>query len=338
MEASIYTDLRPAPGVPFSAHYEQVIREVRLAERLGYRGVWTTEQHGVDDGYLPAQLPVLAAFARETSRLRLCTGVILLPLAQPRRVVEEACVVDVLSGGRLTLGVGAGNYPHEFRAFGVSRERRGRILEEAISFIKPGLSGDPLPDGLPVNVRPIQQPIPLVIGGLAERAIDRAVRLGDGHYGYSFVDPEDELPRFWRERIAPALERHGRTPEGFRLAAATVVWASDDFEREWMDTVGPAFLYQQRKYAEWDAGGPRAEGYLADDPDLGRLMRRMLIGRPAEIADRLAELHARFPLHELVFWPRLPGVPHRMAVEHLERFAAEVLPRLNAAIAGAGAP
>src|SRR6476659_2459169 len=137
MDLSLYTDLRPAPGAPFARHYEEVIDEIRLADRLGFHQVWTTEQHGVDDGYLPAQLPALAAFARETERIRLGTG-----------------VIHVLSGGRRTLGVAAGNYPDEFRAFGVARERRGRILEEGIRFLKPGLDGGTLPDGLPVNVPP----------------------------------------------------------------------------------------------------------------------------------------------------------------------------------------
>src|SRR5262252_5579006 len=108
-QLSIYMDFRARPGVPpQAADFEDGIMLVRAAERLGFFHVWTTEQHGVDDGYLPAQLPMLAALARETSRIRLGTAVILLPLTHPRRVVEEACVVDVLSGGRLTLGLGAG--------------------------------------------------------------------------------------------------------------------------------------------------------------------------------------------------------------------------------------
>ncbi len=334
LAASIYTDFRPGPGRPFADHYAEAIEDVRLSERLGFHCVWTTEQHGVDDGYLPAQLPMLAALARETSTIRLGAGVILLPLAQPRRVVEEACVVDVLSGGRLTLGVGAGAYPHEFRAFGVPRERRGRLLEEAIAFIKQGLAGDDLPDGLPVNVPPIQRPIPLVVGGLAERAIDRAVRLADGHFSYEFSAPERVLPRLWEERLGPALKRHGRTPGSFRLIAATIVWASDAFEREWLDVVGPAFQYQQRRYAEWDAGRTRAEGYSQGSVDLRKPMRDLLVGRPDEVAGRLAELARRFPLDELVFWYRLPGVPASLAREHLERFAGEVLPAVNRALAG----
>src|SRR6266498_1598400 len=77
VDFSLYTDMRPAPGSDVRRHYQEVVEEIRLADRLGFHGVWTTEQHGVDDGYLPAQLPALAAFAQRTSRLRLGTGVIL---------------------------------------------------------------------------------------------------------------------------------------------------------------------------------------------------------------------------------------------------------------------
>lgn len=330
MDLAIYTDFRASPGRNHQRHYEEVITEVREADRLGFGTVWTSEQHGVDDGYLPAQLPVLAALARETTTIRLGSGVILLPLAQPRRVVEEACIVDVLSNGRLDLGVGAGSYPHEFRAFGVDRTRRGAILEDAIGFIRPGLRGEPLADGLPVNVPPVQRPIPLIVGGMAERAIDRAVRLGEGWFGYAYDDIESSLVACWDTRVRPALERHGRDPGTFRIVVAVTLWASDDADREWRDVVGPAFLYQQRQYAAWDAGTQRADGYLGAHTDLDALRRRVLVGRPGEIAERLAALAARVPIDEVVFWARLPGVPAEMAIAHLRTIAADVAPALRA--------
>jgi alkanesulfonate monooxygenase SsuD/methylene tetrahydromethanopterin reductase-like flavin-dependent oxidoreductase (luciferase family) len=181
-------------------------------------------------------------------------------------------------------------------------------------------------------VPPVQRPIPLVVGGLAEPAIDRSARLADGHFAYAFLDPEQEFARLWNDRLRPALERHGRDVDAFRFSAAVVLWASDDAEREWRETVGPAFLYQQRKYAEWDAGEERAEGYLEGDPeltDLDAVRERMLVGTPESIAERLAALHDASRLDELVFWARLPGVPHDMAAAHLERLAERVLPVLR---------
>jgi alkanesulfonate monooxygenase SsuD/methylene tetrahydromethanopterin reductase-like flavin-dependent oxidoreductase (luciferase family) len=211
VDLSLYLDLRTRPGtLPTAADYDQSVQLVQAADRLGFRAVWTTEQHGVDDGYLPAQFPVLAAFARETERLRLGTGVILLPLTHPRRVLEEACVVDVISNGRLTLGLGAGNYPNEFRIFGVPMAERSRLMDEGVAFIRAGLSGGRLPDGSWVNVPPVQRPIPMVLGGLVRPAIDRAARLADGHFAYSFSNPETHLPRDVR-RSDSARARPPRT-------------------------------------------------------------------------------------------------------------------------------
>lgn len=325
---SVYLDFRSRPGEPpTAADYDDGVRLVQAAERLGFAHVWTTEQHGVDDGYLPAQLPMLAALARETSTIRLGTAVILLPLTHPRRILEEACVVDVLSHGRLTLGLGAGNYPNEFRIFGADPRDRRHAMDEGVAFIKSGLSGGVLPDGSPVNVPPVQRPIPLVLGGLLRGPADRAARLADGHFAYSYLDPEQELTRFYRETMRPALERNGRE-QGFRLIFASVIWASDDAEREWRETVGPAFIYQQRKYAEWEEGMSSAGGYAFSD-NVDDLRRRLLIGRPSQIAERLLALREAYPFDEVVVWVRLPGVPVGMAHAHLETLAGEVAPALS---------
>jgi alkanesulfonate monooxygenase SsuD/methylene tetrahydromethanopterin reductase-like flavin-dependent oxidoreductase (luciferase family) len=255
-------------------------------------------------------------------------GVILLPLTHPRRVVEEACVVDVLSGGRLTLGLGAGNYPNEFRLFGVPMSERRRLMDEGVAFVRAGLSGGVLPDGSCVNVPPVQRPVPLVLGGLVRAAIDRAARLADGHFAYAYLDPERDLPKLYSETIAPALERHDRTGDAFRLVFASSLWASDHANREWRDVVGPAFLYQQAKYLEWEGQVPTAGGY-APSRDLDELRRRMLVGRPAEIAERLLAIHEGYPYDEVVFWVRLPGLPVAMAIDHLEGLAEAVMPSLQ---------
>ncbi len=329
MRFGMLTDMRSAPGqAPTAAHYDREIELVREAERLGFSCVWTTEQHGVDDGYLPTQLPVLAALARETSTIRVGSGVILLPLTQFRRVVEEATVVDVLSGGRLTVGVGAGHHPHEFEAFGVELADRARLMEEGITFLRAGLAGEAPPDGLPVNVKPAQERVPLVVGGVARPAIERAVRLGDGHFAYSYVDPDTALPEQWRTRIAPAMEANGKTREDFQLIFTSIVWPSEDFEAEWRDHVFPAFLYQQQRYAEWAGSVELPEGLLGSAADAERLRRSMLIGTPEEIAQRLSAIRAVYPFDEVVIWPRLPGVPHELGERCLRTFAEQVAPAI----------
>ena len=270
---------------------------------------------------------MLAALARETSRIRLGTAVILLPLTHPRRVVEEACLVDVLSQGRLTLGLGAGNYPNEFRVFGADLAERARAMDEGVAFIKAGLSGGLLPDGAWVNVPPVQRPIPLVLGGMRQPPVERAARHADGHFAYAYLAPERELPRLYREVIRPALDRHGRGPEDFRLIFATVLWASEDAAGSGRRRSAPRSPTSSASTRSGRAALPRR----AATPSRMIWMTcawQMLIGLPGEVAERLLALRQAYPFDEVVIWPRLPGVPLGMAQAHLEALAAEVAPAL----------
>jgi len=331
---STITDMRPAPGtVPTPAHYDGHVRLVQVAEELGYRTAWVSEQHGMDDGYLPSPLLALSAFARETTTIRLGTGIVILPFTQLRRLAQDAGVLDVLSGGRLTLGVGSGVHPHEFRIYERRLEDRGPAMEEGLAFLRTAFATGraPQPDGLPLPVPPVQRPLPLIVGGLVRPALDRAARLADGHFGFGFYDPEEDLTRLYGNVIAPAMERHGRDASDFQLIASTMVWASEDWEREWRDHVGPAFQYQQRRYAEW-AGGDDADlpaFVTASSWDLEEVRARLMVGPPAEVAERLSAIHAGYPFDEFVVWPTLPGVPHELAEQFVRTFATEVAPAIG---------
>ena len=124
---------RPAAGTRSSSR-----RSVWWTSCLSGRSA-RTEQHGVDDGYLPSQLTLIAGLGTVTSRVRFRTNALLLPLYSWRRVVEEAIVADLLSGGRVDLGVAVGNYAREFELFGADITKRGELMEAALPFIRMGL-------------------------------------------------------------------------------------------------------------------------------------------------------------------------------------------------------
>jgi alkanesulfonate monooxygenase SsuD/methylene tetrahydromethanopterin reductase-like flavin-dependent oxidoreductase (luciferase family) len=110
--------------------YEYQIEVVELLEELGFDGIWAAEHHFRDYGVIPNIFNLLSNLAARTEKLRLGTGIVVLPLHNPIHVAEEAAMVDLLSGGRLEMGIGRGYQSIEFESFGLDlSEARDRFNE-----------------------------------------------------------------------------------------------------------------------------------------------------------------------------------------------------------------
>src|SRR5438128_8964037 len=111
-------------------YYKEALEEVTRAEELGVDSVWMEEHHSVMNHYWPSPLTVLAGFATRTSKLMLGTDILVAPFHHPVRLAEDATLVDVMSNGRLTLGIAIGYKPDEFALYGADLEKRGARFEE----------------------------------------------------------------------------------------------------------------------------------------------------------------------------------------------------------------
>ncbi len=133
---------------PPAERYRLAAEQIRHAEAAGLDSAWIAQHHFHEaEGGLPAPFAFLGFVAAQTSRIRLGTGIVTLPLENPVRVAEDAAVLDLLSNGRLELGVGTGGNPTAFAAFGLDSAERARIFADNLDIVRNALAGRPLPGG-----------------------------------------------------------------------------------------------------------------------------------------------------------------------------------------------
>jgi probable F420-dependent oxidoreductase len=186
-----------------SADSATMARRAQRAEEVGFEGLWVGDHIALPaDGSDPADQPrieavvVLAHLAALTTRIGLGFGVIVLPQRQPVLLAKQPASIDVLSGGRLTVGVGVGYVEPELRALGASLSDRAARTDEYLAAMR-ALWDAPTPtfdgrfvafDGVLQRPRPVQTPHPpIVIGGESPGAFRRAARSGNGWYGWDLT-------------------------------------------------------------------------------------------------------------------------------------------------------
>jgi alkanesulfonate monooxygenase SsuD/methylene tetrahydromethanopterin reductase-like flavin-dependent oxidoreductase (luciferase family) len=313
--------------------YDDLQEMVVAAERAGYESAWVTEHHFTGDGYLSACLPVLAACAARTNRIRLGTNVLLAPLHHPLRLVEDAAVVELISHGRLILGLGIGYRDEEFEAIGVPKSRRVPLLEEIVATCRQAWSGEPFRfRGQELVCRPVPcGPPPIWLGAWVDDGIRRAGRLGDG-----YISPAGGSQALAHQvaLVDESAEAAGR-PTPVPLAAPVSVWLTDDGTLPAPLLEGAEHL--RRNYGEWYS----ASSDLGGGREVGKLIRArpeatagIMVGSPAKVLETLSPLveqHGREREFHLVVRHLWPGMPIELGLEQMVRFNEEVAPALRRA-------
>ena len=307
--------------------YAEILEQIALADRLGFDLVWVSEHHFVDDGYLPAFVPVAGAIAARTSRIRISTDVALLPFHHPLRLAEDLAVLDNLSGGRMELGVGMGYAAHEFASFGIPRAQRVSRTEEAVQILRQAWSGEPVQfsgkrfefSGVRVFPKPVQPGgIPLWMAAQSEPGARRAGEF-EAHL----------LPQGTRAgAIEPwkrALRARGRDPAELRIGIIRPWLVTDDRERDW-PAIRAGEIYKRDLYREWAL---TSRERVPDFADPERIPQTWITGDAEHCARELRKFIDDYGFTDLVTWAAPPGVPPAKLSASLERFAREVMPRLR---------
>lgn len=324
---------RNPPGSPldFGALYTELFRQVEYVDQTGFDSIWLTEHHFTDDGYLAAVMPMLAAIAARTRRVAIGTYVLLAPFYHPLRLAEDTATIDVLSNGRLRLGIGLGYRGEEFAGFQVLRPQRlGRTLE-TIEILKRAWTGERFSFSgryfqfrdVRVLPQPISKPHPeLLWGGMTPVAIRRGAALG-----LSFAC---NLGRREVALYRETLQQLGKDPTAYNVVNSRTVYVADTAEQAWAD-IEAAALYQAALYAKWlaEASGG-TQHWIQPTPE--QVRRTCILGSPEEVCRQLLELCRSGQMTELIVNMQLPGLAPAKVMRSLERFATEVLSALRQAV------
>ncbi|MEO6989208.1 MAG: LLM class flavin-dependent oxidoreductase [Aquihabitans sp.] len=321
MKLGVFLDVRnpPAWRRPWADLYAQTVELVEEAERLGAESAWATEHHFFEDGYLTQPLTFLAGLATRTKTMRLGTAIVIAALRHPQHLAEEAALVDLLSGGRLELGFGAGYRIPEYEAFGADISRRMTLTDEATRAVRDLLWGGEL---LPP---PVQEQIPMWLGYQGPQGARRAGVLGVGLLSLrrSLLDPYLE-----------GLVAGGHDAGIARMGGVVDLIVADDPEMT-AHELAPHYAYQVGSYLRSRTEG--TDETPPPDPDPARLATQMTTAGAPGLAVRTAddavallrERTAGLPVEHVYLWGSVAGMPDHIVERHIELAFGTVRPQLS---------
>ncbi|HEY1852699.1 MAG TPA: LLM class flavin-dependent oxidoreductase [Candidatus Binataceae bacterium] len=350
MKFGLFYQLPCAPEQSEATRYRETVEQVVLADEIGFDVAWLAELHFFQPfSIMPAPLILATAIAQRTRRIRLGTGVSLLPFHHPLRLAEEAATVDILSDGRLDLGVGRGTIAVHFQGFDVPRDESRERFEEALEIIQQAWTTESfsysgkhfqIPETAVVP-KPLQKPHPPI--RIAANSPETAAFAGLKGYDILAASPINPMPGFfdhvrsYREALAKAghqVEKHDVAAAFFTNTSDTVARSRAEYEHSIMHyfrTIGAqaqrgdrsqydgsyAYLKQVRERVaaiEWDT--------IADT--------MAIFGSPEQCIARIEEIYRGAKINQLVCWFNPGGrIPHRDVMAAMERFATKVIPAVR---------
>ena len=329
--------------------YRDNLEMVQLAEELGFHSAWVAEHHFTDYGLVPNTLQYLAAAAAVTERIRLGAAVVVTPLHNPIRIAEEAAFVDVLSGGRLDLGLGRGYQPKEYAAFGMSMEESRARFDESVAFLKKAFTTKEPFDwdgqfykGTDICILPsvLQEPHPpLWLAAVSASTFEMA-----GEQGWQIMTS----PNFTPVKIVAdnfdayraSLVTAGFEPASFMYPVMQQVYCGVDADRAYdepqqacMNFFAKLSHLLPKEITDPNAsGGESYEQFRKTQRKIADLRydylyeNAVLFGDPERLIERIRSIHDATGLDYLIGWFNLGSLDHQLAKDSLRRFAEEVMP------------
>tara|TARA_S200000501_G_scaffold340085_1_gene348322 strand:+ start:9165 stop:10178 length:1014 start_codon:yes stop_codon:yes gene_type:complete len=324
MEFVVSFDMRaPSFGASADRLYSAALDISAWADRLGFQAIGLGEHHASSDGYLPSPIPMAAAIAARTEQIILRSNVLLAPLYEPVKLAEDLAVLQLISGGRLQVVIGAGYRPYEFAMFGKRREDRKALYLETFQVLRQAWTGQEFEhQGRAVTVTPVPKPAPpLLLGGAHPAVARRAAAIADGYY-----PPAGENWDVYRQ----ACLTRGLSDPGESAYPLGPIFThiSSDPEADWQ-TIAPHVEHCVQSYSDWtiEAYGKAAGPFAANvDPDDLRKSGAYQVLTPADAVKMILALGNE---RTFILTPLLGGLDPDLAWQSLHLFEAEVWPHVK---------
>src|SRR5882672_7644737 len=284
-------------GDDMQVRFREMLEQARLADELGYACITNGMHYSSAPWQDFQQFPFLCRMMAEAPNMRLNFGLILLSLHKPLDIAEQIATVDVMSGGKVILGVALGYRDVAYLAFGTTQKERVKRFEENLIAIKRLWTEDKVDmagshftlEGASVGTKPVQTPHPPIwIGANADPAIRRAARLGDCWY----VNPHNRIDTIVRqvEVYKRALDEYRKPfPREFPARREVFVARSRD---EAIRLCAPFLGAKYQAYEQWGQSQVMPEGDNNLGVDFEELINdRFLLGSPDEVAEQMLTLH-----------------------------------------------
>ena len=325
MKISAFLSAQFDPSASAVDGLDDVVRQAAAAEAAGFHAVYLGHHYLAKSAFLQP-VPLAGYLAGATTRIRIGFGVLLAPLLNPVALSEDLASLDVITGGRLTVGIGAGYRKRETAAFGVAWDDRLRRLREYVPALRALWRGETVDlagswgevPGASLPLRPVQPGGPPIwIGAFAEPAVRRAARL-DAPWLIGPKGGDDELAAMLAV-YRDTLTEHGH-PLDREYPMAREAFIADT-RAEAVAAVRPHMERQYAGYKSWeDAQTLDIDRYMAED---------CLIGTADDIVAKLRRWEADLGITEVSLRLQFVGGGQEETMDQIRRFGAEVVPRFG---------
>ncbi len=331
---------------PHGQFYQEILEEAEYAEELGYEGFWVGEHHfQPSQRVFPSPQMILAAISQRTRRLRLGTGVSVLPINDPIRLAEDLAELDLLSNGRVCFGAGRGYQPHEFSGFNIAMESARERFWECLEIIRRAWSEESFSyEGnfyryrdIALLPRPLQKPHPpIYVAAASPGSAEEVARRGYAFCAAPFASspsPEEVKDQLARYRQVFREWGHGEPPEDlphvfWTHVADTTEQALREAEEGMKRKLGSA----TKVWAKPGSGGgydafARVGQFLAT-ATIEQLDALSIFGDPERCLKKVQRYHEAGVRHLLVMFD-WGGMPQKTVFRSMELFARYVMPHFQ---------